>query len=840
MIRLAIFNRYKSKNKDIANGPQPNAPLEPLKTCAQTDDRETLPKFTSKSPWLKSVAPLALFASLAAITPSHAQIGSLTQSGSDLKLAENSPFRDPDIIYLEADTLTNDDATKILTALGGVEGRYQDRTLRADRVVYNLDTGKVIATGNVILVQADGSSQYADKLELSNELEAAGTATDFVARLPNGAVTAARFVARGKDGEVELYNAYYTACEACESKPNPTWRIKARQVTQNSDSRTVQYRDATFELFGLPVFYTPFLAHPDPSQDRASGILTPFAGLSDARGFSARVPYYWAIDDYTEATITPHVFSKVNPLTEYQFARQFNTGRIEIDGSFTYGSAFDRNGNPFDDPAQFSNADGAPLGKRWRSHFFAKGLFTPTNFWTYGFGLQFTTDDDYLTRYDLDEQRQTQGLYEGETRRNTSQAFLIGQNDNTSFTISSVGFQDLRDRIFQNSDGTFRTLRSDDGRLPILAPRIELEHYVNDPVIGGRLKASSNITVLTRETGSDYTRATGGLDYSKTWIAPGGLEVKPFGNLRTDYFNINADEDDSPGSENTDFTRTLGQAGVDIRYPFIKAGDSINWTLEPRVQVTQSFGNAKLDRFVTGTSNDVILTEDAGNADLDSALLWQSNKSSGFDFWQEGTRIDIGGSLGANWGSRSSAALFLGQSYSSGSDGTVIDGLSGENGGFLIGSGLEGKQSDIVGEASFTLGRTLSSQTRVRYNEDTKNLTRIDSTVNLRTKWVQLRGRYYRLNSANRQLIETPGAPPEELSGVVRLRLTDNWSTSYTAIRDLDANVTRTSILGLRYKDDCTSIELRYTQNQFNNDAVLDQNGFGLRVSLLTLGEFGG
>jgi len=89
-----------------------------------------------------------------------------------LTLKADSPFRDPDIIYLEADELINDEVSNIITAIGEVEGRYQDRTLRADKVVYTLDTGVVIASGNVVLIDANGSTQYANKLELSNELEA--------------------------------------------------------------------------------------------------------------------------------------------------------------------------------------------------------------------------------------------------------------------------------------------------------------------------------------------------------------------------------------------------------------------------------------------------------------------------------------------------------------------------------------------------------------------------------------------------------------------------------------------------------------------------------------------
>ena len=788
---------------------------------------------------MKSAASSVLILLTGLSAPAYAQFGSNQQADQDLKLATDSPFRDPDIIYLEADTLTNDEDTKILTAEGEVEGRYQDKTLRADSVIYYLETGKVIASGNVVLVQPDGSSQYADKLELSNELEA-GTATDFVARLPDGGVTAARFVARGKNGEVELYNAYFTACKVCEEKPNPSWRIKARQVTQEKDSRTIQYRDATFELFGVPIFYTPYLAHPDPSADRASGILTPFFGFSEATGAQARVPYYWAIDDYTEATITPRVYSKVNPLLEYEIARQFHTGRIQFDGSLTYGSVFDRNGDAFDDASLFTDPENAPVGKKARAHINAKGLFAPSNFWTYGFGVQYTSDDTYLTRYDLDAELETQGLYEGESSRDTSQAFIVGQDDSTRFTLSSVAFADRRDRITNLDGGRFAFTEVDDGTLPVIAPRIELEHYLSDPVLGGRLKASGNLTVLNRDTGSDYTRATTGLDYSKTWIAPGGIEVKPFGNLRADFYSIDPDSDTLPDANKNTFNRTLGQAGVDIRYPFLKAGESVTWVLEPRVQLTHSFGDAKLDEFTQSGAADLILTEDAGNADLSAALLWQSNKSSGFDFWQEGTRLDVGGSLSANWGLRNSASLFVGQSFASGGDGQAIDELSSEGGGFLLGSGLEGDQSDIIGEASLNLGRLFSAQTKLRYNEDSKSFTRIDSSARVRTKWVEAGGRYFRLNSASRQLVDTLDAPPEEISAFARLNFTKNWSTSYTATRDLDLNTTRRQSFGLRYRDECTLIELLYTEDSFNNDAILNNSGIGIRVSLLTLGDFGG
>ena len=775
-----------------------------------------------------------------------AQIGGIqTAAGTNrpLQLAPDSPFRDPDVIYLEADELINDEAAGVLTAKGEVEGRYQDRTLRADSVLYYLETGQVIATGNVVLIDATGATQYADKLELSDELQA-GTAANFTARIPGGGLTAARFVTRNDDEEIELYNAYYTACQICkndEGKTNkPSWRIKARKVTQEKDTRTVRYNDAVFEFLGVPVFYTPYLAHPDPSADRASGLLMPFVGLSQSKGLALRTPYYWAIDDYTEATFTPRIWTKVNPLMEYKLARKFHTGRVDVEGSFTYATGFDRNGNIFDDPTAFVNPEDAPLGKRWRSHIYADGYFEPNETWTYGFGVQLSTDDNYLNRYDLSERHETRGIYERESGRNTSQSFLVGQNSDFRLSVSAFGTQDLRSRIVRLDNDQLLVRSIDDGTLPIVAPKIELETYWTDPAIGGRLKAFGDFTALTRETGTDYLRATGGVDYSKTVIAPGGVEVKPFAMARFDQYEIEPEAD----TKRT-FSRTLGQAGVDIRYPFIKPGKAVTWILEPRVQVTQSFGDAKIDNFYTtqvGTTDpSPSFFQDALNEDFDQALFWQSNKSTGYDFWQEGLRADIGGSVRAEWGINKNAELFVGQSYS---DDKQTDFLSPTTTStedatdFSAGSGLRGDKSDLVGQATLNLGKQFTALARVRYDDDTSKFRRLESSLYYRGERFQVGGRYYKVDSEARTAVLNPDAPPEEISGFVGLKLSEKWRTRYTAYHDIDADITRRQSLGLVFEDDCTMVEFLYTRNNFDSDVIRDSSSFGIRLSLLTLGDF--
>jgi len=764
--------------------------------------------------------------------PAAAQL-TQTAAGTNrpLDLAPESPFRDPDIIYLEANELINNEIAKVLIAQGEVEGRYQDRTLRAEKVVYNLNTGLVIASGNVVLIDSNGGVQYADKLELSSELEA-GTASNFTARLPGQGITAAAFATRTSDEEIELYNAYYTACEPCQEAgktKKPTWRIKARKVRQDKSTNTIRYNDATFELLGLPLFWTPYLAHPDPSAGRASGFLTPFAGLSSSKGLNARLPYFWAIDDSTNLTVTPHVFAKVNPVMEYHFEKKTYSGYIDVSGSFTYASFFDKNGDVFD-PADFADPADAPVGKKLRSHIYAKALFEPNDVWSYGAGLQLATDDNYINRYDQDEFPERFGLYEAESRRNISQAFIVGQDDSFRFTTSAFGYQDLR-TSFRESEttGLISVSGLNDRELPIVAPKIELEKYWKDPPFGGRLKATGDVTVLSRDIGTDYTRATGQLDYSKTFIAPGGIEVKPFANARYDYFNIKPEDRDENTYQDVDFSRTLGQVGADIRYPFIKSVKNVDFVIEPRVQITQSFGDGKTNRFsaTDSTGNTTIdLFQDGVNVDLDQALFWESNKATGYDFWQKGFRADVGASFIADL-ERSRAHLFIGKSFSSNRD---ID--------FALGSGLTGDQSDFVGLFELNLDNTFSWTTRVRYDDDSDKFRRIDTGFGLTTDRIRADVRYYKLDTATRLLSNDPTAPPEEISGRIRLKLTDKWSASYSANHDIDSSLTRRQEIGLRWQDDCTVIDLIYNKNNFDSDVIRDSSGFGIRVSLLTLGEF--
>lgn len=745
--------------------------------------------------------------------------------------AVETAAQEEDAIYLEADQLIDRSDEGILIAKGDVQARYGTRTLRADEVTYYTETGQVIANGNVVIIDDAGGSQYSDRVELNNKLESAG-AGNFTARLPGGGIASAAYAVRRSDEGIELYNAYYTACEPCEdSEKAPTWRLKARRVSQDKENQMIHYRDAVFEFKGIPIFYTPYLAHPDPESERRSGFLIPFGGRSGAYGVFYEQPYLFALSPYSELIVTPRIMERVNPLLIAEYNRNFNSGGIEIEGSFTYDSFFDNRGRDFDSSDTFINA-GQTIGsnrflnlegERLRSHLFARGEFDINETWSYGFGIQTATDAFYLDRYDIDQPDLYDGLVDGGGRRLVQQGYLVGQNDNFRYSLSGYGFQSLRGSVRREdapNDDQVRAVVEDDSALPVVLPRIDAEHYFDLPGLGGRLRAFGDATVLTRAEGDDYTRATAGLDWQKQFYTSQGVSLRPYAMLRNDYFSLDPDD-----TTETSFNRTVGNIGIDARWTLINPQDGIDWVIEPRVQLTQSFGDAKNDEFfVTVNGVTRALYEEGTGLDLDRALLFSANKASGYDLWQDGFRADVGASFGARWAD-SQAEIFVGQSFASGYDEV-----------FSAVSGLSGDQSDIITEARLEIGSKFSTLTRLRIDDDGGEVRRVDSRLNYRGDRLNGSLRYYKIDSNIGLAGLQTDLPPEEISGSISYQFADEWSIRYRANRDIDQGLTRREELAFVFNDDCTLIELYFEQRRNNLGLAGNNSSVGIRVNLLTLG----
>lgn len=725
-----------------------------------------------------------------AVRAGLASIAALLLAGVATVPAFAQESGDNEPVYIEADTMSEDRGSGAYIARGNVEARQGDRTVTADELEYRPETGRVIARGNVTIYSADAPPQYADEVELDDQM-GSGIATGFSTLMENNGRAAAAHAVRRGNGTLELRDAYYTACQLCsETGHEPTWRLRAQRVVQDTEDQMIYYENVRFEALGVPVFYAPAFAHPDPSSERRSGFLFPTVGVSSRLGLSYQQPYYWAISPYQDFTFSPRVMTNVRPLLIGEYRKRFYSGRLGFEGSITYEREIDGDGNRFGEDAL-------------RYHLFGGGEFEISDQWDWGFGVQIASDDLHIRRYDLNELYQDYpGLVETNAGRLTSQLYLQGQGQNYYAEVAGAAFQSL-------------IVGENDDLLPVAAPMADYRTTTQVGEHGGFLRTRLNTISLTRDAGIDYRRASAQADWSARWIAPQGLVLEPFAFARADYYAL----EDLPGAMPADpltsdsFGRFLGMAGAELSWPLYRPGQSVDSILEPVIQVVAASDDDHAGR---------IPNEDSQNVDLTESVIFATNRSPGYDLWEEGLRVTFGGRYNATFSNGYEFSAFVGQSRRL--DGDPV---------FDAGSGLRPDDSDIVADFGVDLNSFIVNANS-RIDPESGSINRLNLSTYGTIGPVTTILSYSRFDDS--QVL--PG-PREEAYLALSTRLTDHWSFGYSVTRDLEAGVSRLQTAGFTYRDYCTELGILYARENYSYGILGPSESIQIRLTLFTLGSVG-
>lgn len=714
---------------------------------------------------------------------------------SGIALAQEAPeatrVERPKVV-LDADNIYVDQSENTVIAEGNVEAKYEGRVLRADRLIYDRDTDRVRAVGNIVIIDTDGSESYATEIETDSNL-ADGYAIGFSTRTAEGGVAVAESAVSTLEGYRALEKIVYTSCEICDEDDRPTWALRARRAVMNEDTQMMSYRDAVIEIAGIPVFYLPYFAHPDPESERRSGLLPPDFGTSSKLGVFYQQPYYWAISPYSDLTVSPKVMANVNPLIEAQYRKRFWSGNLLINTSFTREAEFDSDGEKFGDT-------------EWRGHIFAEGGFQIRPGWNWGFAVEEVSDDLYTRRYDIEGEYNERGLYAGQPRYLLNQLYTQAQGQDWYFDSAVLTFETNRDN-------------DTDDRLPRAMP-VGFGEKLYDFGDYGTVALSGSTAILDRELGIDSYRASGGLDWDINRVLPGGILVNPFAEARYDYYQL---ENTASGVD--EVSRGVATIGSRISLPLYRPGEFVDILIEPEAMVA----------YGTSEANDPdIPIEDSLFYELDESSLFEANAASGFDTYEGGSKASLGASISARWKNGMTISALGGRRWRDVSD-PVFD----------VSSNLDGTVSDWVAGLSADFGRTLQVDTRVRLDDDDLALNRIDARV--RTNFWRLRGnaRYYSISGD----VTTSGFDDEgiELSG--DLRVTDNYYLLYGLSRDMSGRVDRSGnqtdprdirqSVGVAYEDDCSRFEVSFQRSEAVDRSLGPTDSILFRFSLKTLGGLG-
>ena len=132
---------------------------------------------------------------------------------------------DANKVKFSSDAIKVDEKNKIVTATGNVIIVNDIREIVADKVVYDQNIDKAIATGKVILIEKDGSIYESNYVVLTNEFKSV-VAIPLFGELEDKSSVSAENFKKNDVGESIFNEGIYTACD-CDLKKQetPIWRL---------------------------------------------------------------------------------------------------------------------------------------------------------------------------------------------------------------------------------------------------------------------------------------------------------------------------------------------------------------------------------------------------------------------------------------------------------------------------------------------------------------------------------------------------------------------------------------------------------------------------------------
>jgi LPS-assembly protein len=756
-----------------------------------------IPRASIRSTWLGlTTLALACPAAFAAPAPSTAPTTPATHApGAD---------RSDKNVILSADNVTKDDVNNTISATGHVELVLGATMLLAEHIVWNQNTDIVVATGDVKLVDDQGNIYFGDYLEVTDDMRQA-----FMKNVSGLLADNSRLVARqsNKDGNVTTLNrGIYSPCELCKTDPTqpPTWQIKAAKVIHDTDTKRLYYHDATFQIDGFPVLWTPYFSTYDPTVKRADGFLEALPGYRSKLGAYLKTSYYFDIAPDIDAVLDTAYFSHQGPSIGGQYRERFNTGQFQISGSV---AESDIRQNPFP-----YNQD----EKTARFHIFGSGEFDLDEHWRAGFQFARSEDNIYVLRYQYSSLQVLPTHF-----------YVEGFYDRDYINASGYSFQDLRAGIYPDEQ-------------PLALPYVTWFFYGNPgETLGGRWADSGSILALNRYPGptvermfpgQDVQRLANNLSWSRKVTSDIGLVTVLNASVETDYYwtqHAALDPITAQDTVQNSVGRIFPQAFAVVSYPFERPVGYTNWVVEPIASVVGS----------PTTSNSSIPNEDSNDIQLNAANLFNGNRFPGIDRLEDGSRVTYGIRTGLYNLGTGYTSLFLGQSYRI--TGSTV---------YPFQSGLQTRFSDFVGEIEIVPGRLLDFDYRFELANDLETDRLQEVNFRIGPDNFGIFGTYL---FAGQVVVPSPvtGAIPvnpnlaaserNELTLAAYYKFDKNWSVSAGETAELThpRTVLRYS-LSAGYTDDCSTFTLNLSHDQTLLVGGTSGTAVSLVFSLKNLGVF--
>ncbi|MCT2400489.1 LPS-assembly protein LptD [Novosphingobium mangrovi (ex Huang et al. 2023)] len=704
---------------------------------------------------------------------------------------------DADHIAFEADTIDYDQDAELVSASGNVLLRRDEQSLRADSVAWNRQTGQIVASGNVHLVDQDGNELSTDRVELTDELKT-GMMENMLLVMREGGRLAALKGERIANGDVILSQAAYTGCDVVDADGcprKPSWRVVAKQVIYSDTRKRVRFRNARLELFGA--VQIPLLGLTVSTDGHAvSGFLIPDLRSSPSNGVEIRQSYYWKISENRDLTGSLSAYTKAAPMGSIEYRALTDKGAYQITGYAT-GS----NKIPIFGSTSSTTTDSVSA---FRGYIFANGKLQLDQNWSVTASIRRSTDRTFLRRYDISRDDRLRSMIDVERI-----------DEKSYFSFAGYATQTLQ-------------AGRDQGLIPVAFPVIDYRRRFEDPVLGGKIETQLNTLGIQRTDGQDTQRAFASAQWTLRRITGLGQEVTLTGLMRGDVYHSDENAATStviyrgePGWQ----TRAIALAAVDVKWPLVGEAFGGTQVLTPRVQLVASPSVRNLE----------VPNEDSRAIELETSNIFALNRFPGYDRIEDSVRF----TYGFDWqfeAPRWRIKTTIGQSVRLSDKPTLLP----------EGTGLTGKTSDIVGRTEVRYRDFINLTHRFRIDKDSLAVRRNEFDAAIGNTRTYFEIGYTKLNRDISNTIEDL-QNREEVRAAGRVAFANYWSLFGSAVVNLtdrkedptygsDGFQPLRTRIGAAYEDDCMQIAITWRRDYEATGDARKGNSFQIRFSLKNIG----
>ena len=603
----------------------------------------------------------------------------------------------------------------------------------------------------------------------------------------------------------------YTTCENSEGKKNikeqcPDWSLSTYQTIQESKKKMIYHEHAVLKIRNIPVFYTPYFSHPDPSVLRKSGFLPISTKNFTNLGRSYKAPYFWVIDDNNDLTFTPIFYNNENNIYLTEYRKQNQNSSLYIDSSYSSG---------YRDLNKTTN-EGESLNRTSgsRNHFFL-------NFsGKYNNNILFGNND-----LSLQVQRISQKNYLKVNEINTELVKQDINNLKNQVLINSY----KKNQKLSISSSVYETLSNDspNTKYQYYIPSIQYNNFFN--------KFNQNISLSNLFEARNYNgdakkiiqRNTVGADSKEKTIKKiGASNIIKLKVSNLNFYNEKITEEKS--HLNNELYSTIG---LQSSIPLIRLTKTTEETLSPKI----------FTKFTPGSMNN----ESAADKILNYADIYSMERLNNID------NPETGGSLGYGFdyelNKKNSENLnILKTNFSIGQ---VLSDV--RNSKMPAKSSLNEKTSNIVGNFNFFLDQSIiksegneeklkinslsskmGSSFNFNYNfnisNDLNKILKNEATISYGNEQNLINTTYYELNDIGNQ---------KYIEANIRKSFKNNLNFLIGARKNLELEYTESNFIEANYESDCFKIGLSLTKKFYENDDLKKSNNLILFFTLKPFGQ---